>query len=65
MGRLQHKRTYLSPTEGLDPFYRPALRVAAQYESYFIPTMLTDNDGNLVEALQADLGVKAPAALAN
>lgn len=64
-GRLQHKRTYLSPTEGLDPFYRPAFRVDPQYESYFQPTMLTDSEGNLVEALREDLAVKMPADLAN
>jgi hypothetical protein len=65
MGRWQHQRTYLSPTEGLDPFYRPAFRVDAQFESYFQPTMLTDGQGNLSEDLQADLAVKAPAELAN
>jgi hypothetical protein len=55
----------LSPTEALDPFYKPAFRVDSRYASYFKPSMLTDKDGNLVEELQADLGAKTAAALAN
>jgi hypothetical protein len=64
-GRFQHRRTFLSPTEPLDPFYKPAFRVDSRYASYFKPSMLTDKDGNLVEELQADLGAKTAAALAN
>jgi hypothetical protein len=60
-----HKRTYISPTEGLDPFYRPAFRIDPQYKSYFKPTMLTDRDGNLIEDLHEDLCVAAKAGLAN
>ena len=64
-GRFQQKRTYFSPTEGLDPFYRPAFRIDPQYESYFKPTMLTGSDGNLVEDLHEDLYVAPKAGLAN
>ncbi len=49
------RRTYVSTTEVLDGFYRPAFPVAARFESYFEPTMLTDTAGRLNEALADDL----------
>lgn len=48
-------RTYVSTTERLDPVYRPRFRVESEYESYFQPTMLTDNAGHLTAALAPDL----------
>lgn len=48
-------RTYVSTTERLDPVYRPAFRVASRYESFFEPTMLTDEAGNITDALAPDL----------
>ena len=65
ISRFKYKRTFLSTTEALDPAYTPAFRVDPRYESYFKPTMLTDNHGNLAEALQEDLTEKIPDDLAN
>ena len=48
-------RTFLSSTEILDAVYRPAFRVEARYESYFQPTMITDEDGKLAEDVAASL----------
>jgi hypothetical protein len=55
MSRYRYKRTFLSTTEALDPVYTPTFRVDSRYEPYFKPTMLTDGQGNLTEALQEDL----------
>ena len=65
LSRFKYKRTFLSTTEALDPAYTPAFRVDPQYESYFKPTMLTDSQGQLNEALLADLTEKVPDDLAN
>ena len=65
MSRFKYKRTYLSTTEALDPAYTPAFQIDPRYESYFKPTMLTDSQGNLAEALHEDLAAKMPADLAN
>jgi hypothetical protein len=54
-GGQRVKRTYVGPTEALDAIYQPAFRVDAQFEAYFKPTMLTDENGNLREELQPDL----------
>ena len=48
-------RTYVATTEPLDPTYRPAFRVDSRFSRYFLPTMLTDGEGNLTEALHPDL----------
>ena len=48
-------RTYVSTTEILDPVYQPTFPVAARYEHYFKPTMLTDKCGQLTEELAEDL----------
>lgn len=50
-----HKRTFIGPTEPLDSVYTPKFPVDSHYESYFKPTMLTDGEGNLCDALRADL----------
>jgi hopanoid C-2 methylase len=47
----QPPRTYISTTEPLDAVYTPAFRVAARFEKYFQPVMLTDESGNLSEAM--------------
>jgi hypothetical protein len=47
----QRPRTYISTTEPLDAVYTPAFRVAARFEKYFQPVMVTDKSGNLSEAL--------------
>jgi hypothetical protein len=44
-------RTFISTTEMLDEVYRPAFRVASRYESYFLPTMVTDARGQLSKEL--------------
>ena len=46
------KRTFISTTECLDPLYKPALRVAAKYQSYFEPIYLTDDAGRLNPQLE-------------
>ncbi len=46
------KRTFVSSTEQLDPQYRPAFRVAADFESYFQPVQLTNARGELNPALE-------------
>lgn len=53
-------RTYVSTTEILDPSYTPAFRVASRYESYFSPTMVTDERGRLSEDVAQDLARPAP-----
>jgi hypothetical protein len=56
-------RTFVTTTETLDAQYTPAFRVAARYEAYFKPTLLTDAAGILSQALVADLaGSVAPPA---
>lgn len=45
-------RTFVSPTEHLDPQYKPAFRVAAKFESYFQPVQLTDARRELNPALE-------------
>jgi len=42
-------RTYISTTEPLDHMYTPAFRVDSKFESYFLPTMVTDAEGELHE----------------
>jgi hypothetical protein len=48
-------RTYVGSTERLDSVYQPAFRLESKYEDYFKPTVLTNQQGNLNEALQPDL----------
>jgi hypothetical protein len=40
-------RTFISSTEPLDHMYTPAFRVDSRFESYFKPTMVTDESGQL------------------
>ena len=50
MGWLRHRpkpRTYVSSSEPLDHMYTPAFRVDSRFESYFKPTMVTDQSGAL------------------
>ena len=54
-GFKKQPRTFIGSTEPLDPVYKPAFSVASHYRDYFKPTMLTDQHGNLVEALHQDL----------
>ncbi len=42
-------RTYVTSTEALDHMYTPAFRVDSRFESYFKPTMVTDQHGLLHE----------------
>lgn len=42
-------RTFISSTEPLDHMYTPAFRVDSRFESYFSPTMVTDQSGQLHE----------------
>ncbi len=43
----QKQRTFVSSTEPLDHMYTPAFRVDSRFESYFKPTMVTDESGQL------------------
>ena len=53
---MPSRRTYIATTEFLDPQYTPILRVAARFENYFRPTMVTDETGGLASELAEDLG---------
>jgi hypothetical protein len=44
-------RTFISTTELLDAVYSPSFRVPSNYESYFKPTMVTDECGHLSKEL--------------
>jgi radical SAM superfamily enzyme YgiQ (UPF0313 family) len=56
--RRRQPRTHICMTDRLDCVYQPQRRVAAKYQSYFRPTMVTTADGNLNEALSDDLLVR-------
>ncbi|NIP99040.1 MAG: hypothetical protein GWM98_00265, partial [Nitrospinaceae bacterium] len=47
-------RTYVSTTEPLDPLYDPMIRVDSRYESYFHPTWVTDEAGELSSPFRED-----------
>ncbi len=49
------KRTFIGPTEAPDYLYTPTMPIDPRYRHYFNPTMLTDSEGNLSEALRQDL----------
>jgi hypothetical protein len=49
------RRTHLSTTELLDKVYEPAFRVNSRYESYFKPTFLTDENGEITRELEPDI----------
>jgi hypothetical protein len=51
----KHARTYVGSTETLDSVYQPVFPVDSRYSHYFRPTMLTDQHGDLNEALHGDL----------
>ncbi len=51
----KQSRTFIGSTEPLDLVYKPVFPVDSRYEHYFKPTMLTDHEGNLADALHADL----------
>jgi hypothetical protein len=51
--RRQPARTYVTTTEPLDMQYTPKFRVAARYERYFHPTMVTDERGELTAEMIA------------
>ncbi len=48
-------RTFIGPTERLDPVYTPAFRIDSRYREYFKPTMLTNRNGELADELHHDL----------
>jgi hypothetical protein len=45
------RRTHVSSTEPLDHVYTPAFKLDSRFESYFRPTMVTDNNGQLHNSL--------------
>ena len=54
-GQRKQRRTFIGSSEPLDSVYRPAFPIDSRYQHYFKPTMLTDKDGHLNEALHPDL----------
>ena len=52
--------TYYAPTETLDPLYRPAMRLPAEFERYFRPTMVTEPDGRLSPDIAGDVSAPRP-----
>ena len=62
VGRRSAPRTFVSTTEPLDTFYEPAFRVEARFESYFEPTMLTDDAGEIPADIAEDIADGRPAA---
>jgi len=59
-GWFRFKRSIIVYEEALDDIYRPKLRVDPAYQSYFRPTMLTDNNGQIVEELREDFALSDP-----
>jgi len=55
LGQLTAPRTHVSSSECLDAFYRPAIRVADRYRSYFTPLMLTDARGQAASEVADDI----------
>lgn len=63
--RRRPNRTHLTTTEFIDDAYTPAFSVASQFTRYFTPTVITDAEGNLNDALAPDLyPSKRPEAMA-
>jgi hypothetical protein len=61
LGARSPPRTFVSTTECLDDFYRPAFTVASRFQSYFTPLMLTDERGQPAEEVAADVeAARAP-----
>jgi hopanoid C-2 methylase len=54
-GSERPSRTFVGSTELLDRVYQPAFPIDPRYQHYFLPTMLTDKEGNISEALHEDL----------
>jgi hopanoid C-2 methylase len=54
-GYGKRRRTFIGSSEPLDSVYRPVFPIDSRYRHYFKPTMLTDKDGYLDEALHPDL----------
>ena len=52
---MQADRTHVAGSEHLDQSFTPAFKVAARYESWFQPTLVTDHEGCISEELAADL----------
>ncbi len=55
IGARRAPRTYVSSTEPLDVWYTPSLPVAARFDSYFSPVMLTGARGTLDATLAEDV----------
>jgi hypothetical protein len=51
----KQSRTFVGSTELLDSVYQPEFFIDSRYRHYFEPTMLTDENGDLCEALHPDL----------
>ena len=60
--RKRQPRTFVGSTEPLDHMYTPAFRIDSRYESYFQPTMVTDNRGELHQDIVNSGLLKTPVA---
>ena len=52
---LNPHRTFVSTTEPPDKVYIPAFPVDGRFESYFMPTKVTDGSGRITDGLAEDL----------
>lgn len=52
--RNRTPRTYITTTEHIDPLYSPQFRVDERFRDYFLPTYVTNADGELSPALRKD-----------
>ena len=52
--RNRSPRTYITTTEHIDPLYSPQFRVDERFRDYFLPTYVTNADGELSPALRKD-----------
>ena len=55
-----HTRTYVSGSERLDKAYQPAFHLNPRYQHYFVPTMLTDRNGEIAADLRDDISSSVP-----
>jgi hypothetical protein len=53
--RRRPRRTHFASTEPLDPQYTPMIHLDRRFEPFFLPTMVTDERGELARAIAPDV----------
>jgi hopanoid C-2 methylase len=53
--KAENDLTYITTSQPLGPLYRPFFPVSEKFRDYFMPTMITDESGNLHEMVADDL----------